>query len=137
MGGDAGKDLSKESIKDLMIRYFEVYNTGDWIKVGSEFYSQDVVFENPELKFTGRETVVGFLDKSHRKVKETLTPLGIITDNDHVAAQVMVELKILEDVPDFHIKPVTRAEIYRYEVGVFYEMKRGKIGHLKLYLFLK
>ncbi len=130
--------MNKESIKKLMMEYFQVYNSGDYQKVVSTYYTPDVIFESPEFKYVGSKDVSDFLVKSHRKgVTEKLKPINTLVDGKNAAIELLVEIEVFEDIPDFHIKPVKKGEIIRADLGVFYEIRDGKISHVKIYRYMK
>lgn len=124
--------------KERMMEYYEVYNSGDHEKAVSIYYTQDVVFESPEVKYAGQENVIKFLVESHRAgVKEILRPIRILVDGDNVAVELEMELEVLEDIPDFHIKPVKKGESIKIGRAAFYKIRDGKIAHVKVYRFMK
>ena len=129
------KKLSEEQVRDLITQYFDTYNKADWELVGTRFYTEDVLFEAPEYEFIGREKTIDFFKRVHLKLKETMTALRILTDGQHIAIRILVELNALEDFPDFHVRPLTKGEIMRFELGAFYEIKDEKISHVKIYRF--
>jgi hypothetical protein len=57
--------------------YFETHNDRRFHDLVNDFYTEDVVFENPKIQVIGRDQVVGFLVKSNQDVWIELIPVRL------------------------------------------------------------
>lgn len=122
--------------KEKMAEYFKTCSEKGFEKALSIYYAEDAVFENMVgEEVSGKKNIIKLLDFAHRggTIKETLTPIRILVDGDNVAAEILMELDVLEDVPDHHFKPLKKGEKTKNRIGVFYKIRDGKIAGVKVY----
>ena len=123
--------------KEKMMKYFEDYNSGDYKKTISTYYTQDAIFESADYKFTGQQNIINFLTESHKGPSEELRVINILIDSNSVAAELEANIQATEDKPDFHIKPLKRGDSFILKMSAFYDIRDGKICHVRIYRFLK
>ena len=123
--------------KEEMMEYFKVYNSRDYNKAISVYYSEDAVFESADYKYEGKENIINFLTESHKGIEEVLQVKQILIDGNSVAAELEADLQITADKPDFHIQPVRKGDSIMLKMSAFYDIEDGKISHIRIYRFLK
>ena len=123
--------------KEKMMQYFADYNSGDYKKAISTHYTQDAVFESPDYRFIGQESIIAFLTESHKGLSEVLRVLNILIDDDKVAAELEGDIQATEDKPNFHIRPLKEGDSFLLKMSAFYDIKDGKISHIRIYRFMK
>jgi ketosteroid isomerase-like protein len=122
--------------KKEIMKYFDVFNSADYERAVSSYYSEDIIFESPNDKFVGRESILRvFIDAHAGGIKEILTPTNILIDGDNVAMQLDVKFTFPLDVPNFHLGPAKKGDSFSSKIAVFYKINNGKITHITLYEF--
>ncbi len=120
-----------------MLKYFEDYNTADFEKTISTYYTEDAVFEAADYKYMGKQNIISFLIKSHKGMTEKMKPVHILIESDTVAAEIEALIEVFEDRPDFHIKPLKKGDSFTIKMAAFYDIRDNKICHVRLYRFTK
>jgi len=123
--------------KEKMMKYFEDYNSRDYKKAISIHYTQDAIFESADYKFTGQENIISFLTESHKGLSEVLRVFNILIDGNSVVAELEADIQAMVDKPDFHIKPLKKGDSIVLKISAHYDIRNGKICHVRLYRFLK
>ena len=122
--------------KQKMMEYFDIYNTADYERVASLFYTEDVVFKFPADTFEGKENLLNFLKAVHPEgVKEIMRPTNMLMDGDNEAVEIDVEFTFGIDLPDFPLGPAKKGDILQNKIGAFYKIKGGKIVYITIYEF--
>ncbi len=121
--------------KNLIQAYYKDFNATNSGDVLSAYYSDDVVFEYQDEKVSGRDAVIGRLDEAWQTFKETLTPINIVVDGDKAAVEVddVIEAKI--DIPEFLGRSFKAGESVNVKFSIFYDIRDGKICHIRIYSF--
>jgi hypothetical protein len=120
-----------------MLKYFEDYNTADYEKTVSTYYTQDAIFEAADYKYMGQKNIINFLTNSHKDITEKMNPIHIIIEGNTVAAEIEIVIEVFEDRPDFHIKPLKKGDSITLKMAAFYDIRDNKICHVRLYRFTK
>jgi len=118
--------------RDEMQEYFKLY-TEDFEKAVDLYYAEDIVFENPDNIFNGRQAILDHFRVVRDGIKEIFTPLNIVIENDRIAAEIDVELLATKDKPDFPAGPLKEGDSLHRRVGVFYHIRDGKICNVNVY----
>lgn len=122
--------------KEKMMEYFEVFSKHGFEKAISTYFAEDAVFENSiAMEACGKQNIINLLKFTHRGnvVKETLTPVRIIMDDDDAAVELVMEVEASEDVPDHHLSSLKKGEKMKFRLSAFYKIKAGKIARVKVY----
>jgi ketosteroid isomerase-like protein len=120
--------------KQDIVEYFQVYNTGDYKKAASLYYTEDVVFATPDKEFPGRDNVIAMLENIHRGgVKEIMHAKNMVAEGDQIAVEIEAEFTFPEDAPDFILRPAKKGESIITKFGVFYKIREGRIARITLY----
>ena len=107
--------------RDEMLEYFELY-TEDFEKAVERYYTEDIVFANPDSVFNGREAILEHFRIVRDGIKEIFTPLNIVMEGDNIAAELDIELLATRDKPDFAAGPLKEGESIHRTVGAFYHL---------------
>ncbi len=121
---------------DLIRAYWASFNEADYAKTGATFFTENCVFEMPGHKVMGRENIVKDFIEGHKVVKSTLTPVNVVAQGNLVVAELVAQFEVLEDNPNFPVKPVKKGDTFTMRDAVFYELTGNKISYVRLYRFL-
>ena len=110
--------------------YIDCFNRNDFDGFG-KYYCDDVVFELGEKKrIVGRDNIVDFYRDVKSKIRETLTILSAVGDDDAFAVHVATEFYALEDWPDFIAGPLMKGESINIETVAYYYLRDGKFSRI-------
>ena len=118
--------------RDEMLEYFKLY-TEDFEKAVALYYAEDIVFENPDNTFVGRQAILDHFRVVRDGIKEIFTPLNIVIEGNKIAAEIDVELLATKDKPDFATGPLKKGESIHRRVGVFYHLRDDRICKVNVY----
>lgn len=118
--------------RDTLLEYFRLY-TGDFEKAVELYYAEDIIFENPDNTFNGRQAILDHFKEARDGIKEIFTPLNIVMEGDRIAAEIDVELLATKDKPDFPAGPLKEGDSLHRRVGVFYRIRDGRICNVNVY----
>jgi ketosteroid isomerase-like protein len=121
--------------KSLIEAYYKDFNASNSGEVLSAYYSDDVIFEYQDVKISGKSAVISYLDEAWQAVRETLKSFNIIVDGDKVAVEVDDEIEAKIDLPEFLGQPLKAGESINAKFSIFYDIRNGKICHIRLYSF--
>ncbi len=117
--------------KDDFIRYYEEYNNHGADGV-SDFYVSDVIFEFRESRIEGKEAVLKYFRQLHLIFKEIMKPQKIFIEGDKAAVELENEFVAKTDTKLFR-KSLKTGESTTARFGAFYDIKDGKIAHVRIY----
>jgi hypothetical protein len=123
--------------REDMLKYFEDYNTADYEKTISTYYTGDAVFEAADYKYEGKQNIINFLKESHQGITEKMKPVHLLVERETVAAEIEVLIEVFEDKPEFHIKPLKKGDSLTLRIAAFYDIRDNRICHTRLYRFTK
>ena len=118
--------------RDEMLEYFKLY-TEDFEKAVERYYTEDIVFANPDNVFNGRQAILEHFRIVRDGIKEIFTPLNIVMEGDKIAAELDIELLATRDKPDFAAGPLKEGESIHRTVGAFYHLRDNKICRVNVY----
>ncbi len=118
--------------KDDFIRYYEEYNNHGADGV-SDFYVSDVIFEFQDSLINGREAVLKYFKQLHLVFREIMKPQKIFVEGDKAAVELENEFIAKADIPDFLGKSLKVGESTTARFGAFYDIRDGKIAHVRIY----
>ncbi len=118
--------------KDDFIRYYEEYNNHGADGV-SDFYTSDVIFEFQGSLINGKEAVLKYFKQLHLVFKEIMKPQKIFVEDDKAAVELENEFVAKADIPDFLGKSLKTGESTTARFGAFYDIRDGKIAHVRIY----
>ncbi len=121
--------------KSLIEAYYKDFNASNSGEVLSAYYSDDIIFEYQDAKVSGKAAVISYLDEAWQAVKETLTPLNIVVDGDKAAVEVDDEMEAKVDLPEFFGQSLKAGESISAKFSIFYDIRDGKICHIRIYSF--
>ena len=119
--------------KEKFFQYIKDFNEGDYRHFILSYFTEDAIFENPEVRHEGRENIIRYFIKSHKGVHEVLRVKNILIDGNRIAAELEAELQVTVDRPDHHIRPVKKGETLLLTISAFYDLKDFKICHIRIY----
>jgi hypothetical protein len=119
--------------KENFLQYIKDFNKGDYRQFILSYFTEDAIFENPELRYEGRENIIHYFIKSHKGVNEVLRVKNILIDGNRIAAELEAELQVTADRPDHHIRPVKNGDTLLLTISAFYDLKDSKICHVRIY----
>lgn len=124
--------MTKERLKE----FYEAFNTKGYEYGVLNYFTEDVVYENPGgFEIIGRDNVINYMKNVHRgdAIKETITPVKVLMEGDDVAAQLVIQLDSTIDVPDHNIAPLKKGDRIAHRVSAWYKIRDGRIARLKVY----
>jgi hypothetical protein len=119
--------------KENFLRYIQEFNKGDYRKVFSTYYTKDAIFETPDIRCEGQESIIDFIVKGHKGVQETISVKNILVEGDRVAAELEAEMRVTADRPDHHIRPSKKGEVFIIYQCAFYDIKDDKFFDVRVY----
>ena len=119
--------------KENFLQYIKDFNEGDYGQFILSYFTEDAIFENPEVRHEGRENIIRYFIKSHKGVNEVLRAKNILTDGNRIAAELEAEPQVTADRPDHHIRPVKKGETLLLAISAFYDIENSKICHIRIY----
>jgi hypothetical protein len=119
--------------KEQFLQYIEAFNKGDHRAVFSTYYTEDAVFETPDVVCDGRESIINFIIKGHTGVNENISVKNILIEGDRVAAELEAEMQVTADRPDHHIRPSKKGDLFKIYQCAFYDLKDGKFCNVRVY----
>jgi hypothetical protein len=120
-----------------ILEYFEDYNTGDYEKTMTKYYTPDAIFESADYKLVGRDEIIKFMIESHKGSTETMKAKHLLVGSDVAAAEIEAVIQVFEDKPSFHIRPLKKGDSITLRMAAIYDLRDNKITHVMLYRFTK
>lgn len=114
-------------------QYIEDFNKGDYREVFSTYYTEDAIFETPDVRCEGRESIINFMVKGHEGINEVLSVKNILIENNRVAAELEAEMHVTADRPDHHIRPCKKGELFIITQCAFYDTRDSQFCHVRVY----
>jgi limonene-1,2-epoxide hydrolase len=134
------KEKAEESQTPMTVEklreFYETFSSKGYEYAALGYFTEDVTYENPGgLEYSGRDNVIDYMKRVHRgdAIKETITPLRLLTDGENVAAELVIQLESTIDVPDHNIAPLKKGDKIAHRVSAWYRIRDGRIAHLKVY----
>ena len=119
--------------KETFLQYIESFNKGDHRGVFTNYYTEDAVFQTPDVVCEGRESIINFIIKGHEGVNEVLSVKNILIEDNRVAAELEAEMQVTSDRLDHHIRSSKKGDSYKIYQCAFYDLKDGKFCHVRVY----
>lgn len=111
--------------------YVAAFNAADFAGF-TTYYTDDILFEIGDRKrLRGRDEIVAFYREVKSRVRETLTVVKFIGDDEGAAAEVETEFVALEDWPEFISGPLSEGDVYRRRGLIMYDLRDGLISHAR------
>ena len=118
--------------REGMQKYYETFNTGN-LEAIATCYTEDVVLEYHDMILNGRNAVMGHFKEYFNSVREHLTPLQIVIEDNNIAVELSDTLTAKIDLPDLMGEAVNAGESVIIKFGGFYKAHGNKIYHITLY----
>lgn len=107
-------------------KYIDCFNAHD-VPCFSNFYDDDVVFMAAPLPgMIGREAIVGFYQGAWKHLREHLVVRSLDFDQARLRVVLQNTIDVIEDYPDFPVRPLRKGEHYTREGHLTYEMHGGR-----------
>jgi limonene-1,2-epoxide hydrolase len=122
--------------KEKLLEFYEAFNTKGYEHATLRYFTEDVIYENPGgVEYSGRDSVIAYMRKVHRgdAIKETITPVRLLSDGENVAAELVIRLDSTIDAPDHNIAPLKKGDSIAHRVAAWYTIRNGRIARLKVY----
>lgn len=111
--------------------YVAAFNNADY-EGFTKYYTDDVVFELADMRvFHGRDEIVEFYKEVKSRVREHLTVLKFVCDEDGAAAEVETSFHALEDWPEFISGPLKRGDVFRRRGLIMYDVRDGLFSYIR------
>jgi hypothetical protein len=111
-------------------RYIAAFNRNDFDGF-SKYYADDVEFEGRAGHFRSRAEVLAFYREVKSRMRETIEIKDIIVGDTDMTADIVTELVVQRDWPEFPTGPVRKGQIILSQNFVWYEMKGGRFVHIR------
>ncbi|KAI5359601.1 putative NTF2-like domain superfamily, SnoaL-like domain-containing protein [Septoria linicola] len=123
--------LSREDF----ISYIRAFNTRDYAHQHS-FYASNVVLILPDPAIPplhGSDAITAHYSGVHSVAKETLVPMVVMNDRDHVAFLMEVYFQYTKDTDEgVHNQRVKEGDVFKVTVWALYEIdEAGKMGTIR------
>lgn len=119
--------------KEKFFQYVKDFNKGDYRGFISTYFTEDAIFETPDVRCEGQESIMNFFIRGHKGVNEVLKVKNILVDGNSIAAELEAEMQVTADRPDHHIRPSKKGETFIINQAAFYDIKDSKISHVRVY----
>lgn len=111
--------------------YVGAFNRGDFDGF-SKHYTDDVVFELGDMRrLEGQGQIVEFYREVRAHVRETLTVLKLVIDDEGAAAEVETEFLALNDWPEFVSGPLKQGDVFKRRGLIMYDLRDGKFSYIR------
>lgn len=111
--------------------YVGAFNRGDFDGF-SKHYVDDVVFELGDMRrLEGPDQIVEFYREVRSHVRETLTVLKLVIDDEGAAAEVETEFLALNDWPEFVSGPLKQGDVFKRRGLIMYDIRDGKFSYIR------
>jgi steroid delta-isomerase-like uncharacterized protein len=122
------------SAVDIVTRYYEAFNRGDWDRMCS-LLAEDVVHDlNQGERQIGRTAFRAFLARMERSYREQLRDIVVMAQGERAAAEYVVHGEYL--ATDEGLPPAT-GQTYVLPGGAFFEVRDGLIHRVTNYYNLQ
>jgi len=111
-------------------RYIDAFNRDDFDAFGA-YYSPHVDFRGQGGRFQGRQAVLSFYHGVKRRVRETLTIQELVVGERAILCDLLTELQVLEDWPDFPTGALHRGERRRSENFIWYDIEQRQFTRVR------
>jgi len=119
--------------KQGFFQYVKDFNKREYTEFISTYFTKDALFETPDVRCEGQESIIDFFIRGHKGVDETLKVKNILIDGNCLAAELEAEMKVTADRPDHHVRPSKKGETFIITQCAFYDIKDGKFCHVRVY----
>jgi len=127
---DCGKPSTGGITEADFHRYIAAFNRGDFDAFG-RLYAPDVEFEGQGGTFHGRDAVLAFYREVRSRLRETIRVRSITQDESGLVADLVTQLEVRIDWPDFPTGALRAGETRRSENFVWYEARAGALTHVR------
>jgi steroid delta-isomerase-like uncharacterized protein len=118
------------SASDLITRYYQAFNRGDYRGM-VDLLSDDVAHDiNQGSCQIGKPAFAEFLAHMHRHYREQVVDLVVMSNGDRAAAEFVIEGEYL--LTDESLPPA-RGQRYRLPIGAFFSIADGRITRVTNY----
>ena len=117
--------------RQAFMEYARAFSNAEFERF-SAYYTDDVVCELGALTLNRREGIVNFYGEMFKTVRENLTLHQLIADDNGIAADITTQFTAIEDAPNFVVAPLKKGEFIRGRVFVNYELRDGRISHIRV-----
>ena len=112
--------------------YMAAFNREDDAALVRDFWTADCVMESGAAGvFRGHAELMGFLNRLHDGIRETMRPQSVIESGDRICAEIDMDFTALRDRPDSHFGPLKAGQTVTLKVFAHYRTEGGKVAHLK------
>ena len=115
-----------------MQEYYETFNSAN-LEAIAACYTEDVVLEYHDMILNGRDAVIGHFKEYFTAVREHITPLQIVIEDNIIAVELSDTLTAKMDLPDLMGEAAKAGESVIVKFGAFYKARGNKIYHITLY----
>ena len=112
--------------------YVESFNAGDEPRLGSLFFTDDIVFDGGNRSFLGRDAFTAYLEAVSASIRQTMTPVKVVATADHVMAELDIMFTARTDQPDFPFGSLLAGEAMTLRFFGSYYLRDGRIARIHL-----
>lgn len=112
--------------------YVAAFNRADF-EGFTKYYADDIVFELGDMRsFRSRREIEDFYREVKTRVREKLTVLKTVIDDEGMAAEVETEFLALEDWPEFISGPMKKGDVFKRRGLIMYDLNpEGKFTRIR------
>jgi hypothetical protein len=111
-------------------QYIDAFNRGD-LETACAFMAPELVFEGTGRHLVGRDAFRAYYEKLRERIHEQVSPQRICFGEDSIAVEMLTELHVLRDWPDFATGPVKQGDVIRVTTFVFYRVRDARFVHIR------
>jgi hypothetical protein len=113
-------------------KYVQLYNAADEPRLGSLFYTDDIIFNGGNRRYEGRENFVSYLQAVSDGLRQTMAPICIVQSSDHIMAELDIEFRALTDKPEFPFGSILAGEAITLRFFGSYYLRGDRIARIHL-----
>jgi hypothetical protein len=112
--------------------YVRCFNEADEPRLGSLFFTDDIIYDGGNRRYEGRDAFVHYLHAVSDGLRQTMTPVRVLQEDDHVMAELDIEFRALADRPDFPFGALLRGEAMTLRFFGSYYLRGDRIARIHL-----
>ena len=112
--------------------YVRCFNEADEPRLGSLFFTDDIIYDGGNRRYEGRDNFVNYLHAVSDGLRQIMTPVHVVQSDDHVMAELDIEFRALVDKPEFPFGPLLAGEAMTFRFFGSYYLRGGRIARIHL-----
>ncbi len=111
--------------------YMAAFNRYDDAALIRDFWTEDCVMQSGPNIFRGHDGMMGFLNRVHDGILETMRPQAVVEDGDRIFVEIDMDFTATRDMPGFQFGALKTGETLTVKFFAHYLTRDGKVAYLK------